>query len=157
MDEVLENVVAAGAAENIDFDFNRIKRTPNTLDSHRLIRWSEAAGAAGATGAQNTVVDLLFRRYFLDGADIGDPAVLVQVASEAGMDAALVARRLGTADDSDDVRAEDEGFRNIGVQGVPCFIIDRRYAVVGAQEPDAFHQAFDLAARDGLGGAAAAG
>jgi predicted DsbA family dithiol-disulfide isomerase len=146
--EVLGNVVAVGATENLAFDFDRVARTPNTLNSHRLIRWAED------DGVQNAVVEALFRGYFLEGADIGDPAVLARLAGEAGMDAAEVARRLEAGTDADAVRGEDEGFRRLGVQGVPFFIIERRYAVVGAQDPTAFDQAFDLAARDGLGGAA---
>jgi len=83
-----EAIRSEGAGEGIDFAFDKIAKTPNTLDSHRLIRW-----AAGA-GVQDAVVERLFKAYFIEGRDIGDAQVLTDVAGEAGMDTALVSELL---------------------------------------------------------------
>lgn len=139
-ERIYRAIAEAGESEGIAFAFERIARTPNTVDSHRLIRW------AGGAGAQDRVVELLFRRYFLDGADIGDAAVLADVAGEAGMDGDLVAELLKGDEDADKVRAEDVTARQMGITGVPCFLIERKYAVSGAQDPAVLLQAFALAA-----------
>ncbi len=139
---IYQTVRDAGAGEGIDFRFDLIRRTPNTLASHRLIRW------AGSAGVQHDVVEQLFRRYFVEGADIGDPSVLVAVAEAAGMDAALVERLFAEGADAELVRAEDQVARDLGIQGVPCFIVDRKYAVSGAQDPEILLQVFDLAAQE---------
>lgn len=140
--EIYARVAEAGRGEGIAFNFAGIPRTPNTLDSHRLIRW------AGESGAQDRVVELLFRRYFLDAEDIGDSRVLTAVAAEAGMDGAWVAEALAGDNDLDIVRAEDRYARQLGVSGVPCFVLERKYAISGAQEPAAFLQAFEQIAAE---------
>lgn len=134
--QIYANITAAGAEEGLDFAYDRVRRTPNTLDAHRLIRWAEGAGV------QDKVVELLFKRYFEQGGDIGDHETLVAVAAEAGMDGAVVGELLASDADLEAVKAEDAYARKLGIQGVPCFIIDRRYAVSGAQEPEAFIEIF---------------
>lgn len=110
-------------------DFSKIERTPNTIDAHRLIRW------ARPEAVQNAVVDALFRAYFVDGQDISDHTVLCDIAAAVGMDRVMTARLLASDNDREDVVAEDASFREMGVNGVPCFIIDGKYVVNGAQEP----------------------
>ena len=129
----------AGGGEGIDFAFVTMTRVPNTIDSHRLIRW------AGSAGVQDAVVEALFREYFLESADIGKPEVLIRVAREAGMDADLVAGLLDGDADKKLVVDEDEMARAMGITGVPCFIIDQKYAVVGANEPSVLLDIFDRA------------
>jgi predicted DsbA family dithiol-disulfide isomerase len=145
-EKIYAAVAQAGRAVGLDFAFDKIARIPNTLAAHRLIRWAGAAGAAGATGAQAAVVERLFQLYFLEGGDIGAPATLVGVAREAGMDSDLVADLLASDADADLVREEDVLARRNGVNGVPCFLIDGRYMLTGAQEPAAFHQVFEMVA-----------
>ena len=148
---VYDRVREAGEGEGIAFAFDRIRRTPNTVDSHRLIHWGAAAGR------QDDVVEALFRRYFLDGGDIGDRDVLAEVAADAGFDQADIRRRLELDTDRDAVLAEDKMAREMGVDGVPCFIFERKFAVVGAQEPEVFGQVFArLAGEAGEDGATAA-
>lgn len=84
VDEIYTRVAAAGRQAGLDFAFDRIERSPNTLDAHRLIRWSQSVGK------QDAVVERLFRAFFIEGRDIGDRAVLVDAASEAGMEADVV-------------------------------------------------------------------
>jgi predicted DsbA family dithiol-disulfide isomerase len=141
IEEMHERLTELGRAEGIDFAFDKIKVSPNTLDAHRLIRW------AAEDGRQDAVVDALFRAYFLEGRNIGDRAVLAEIAATAGMDRARVAERLATDDDRREVGAEIVSAQKIGVTGVPTYIIASRYGVVGAQAPATLAQAFAEAAK----------
>ena len=129
----------AGRQEGIDFQFDRIERTPNSVDSHRLIAF------ARRDGRQDAVVDALFRAYFTDGRDIGEIEVLAAIAAENGLDGDAARAYLAGDEDRAMVIAEDEMARGLGVNGVPCYIVDRKYAVSGAQSPEVFLQIFDLA------------
>ncbi|MEX0814728.1 MAG: DsbA family oxidoreductase [Dongiaceae bacterium] len=139
---VYDAVTAAGAGEGIDFDFGRIGRTPNTLESHRLLRF------AFDQGRQDALVETLFRTYFIDGADIGDRAVLAAAAAEAGLDADAARRFLEGDAEADSVRDEDVLARRQGINGVPCFVFNGRFGLSGAQDPEVFFQLFDLARED---------
>ena len=111
----------------IEVNFGGIKRTPNTIDAHRLIHW------AGIEGKQNAVVDRLFKSYFKEGRDISEHSVLVRIATAAGMDADVVRRLLDSDADIDDIRARDTDARRKGIQGVPAFVVANEYVVQGAQ------------------------
>ncbi len=130
IDAMNARLEAMGADAGITFRFERIARSPNTLDAHRLIRW------AAAEGVQTRAAMALFRRYFEAGEDISDLGVLEAAAGEAGMDGAVVARLLEGDADRAEVSAEVEEFRAIGVTGVPTFVIGGRHAVSGAQPSD---------------------
>ena len=132
-----------GRREDIPFAFDRIERTPNTIDSHRLTRFAERAGK------QDDVVEALFRAYFLDGLDIGDRDNLAGLAASCGLDGPSVSAYLASDRDNADVQAEDRRARRLGIDGVPCFIVNGRYALSGAQEPEAFAPIFELAASEG--------
>lgn len=136
-------IAEAGREEGIDFRFDRIARTPNTLASHRLVK------LAGRHDLQDRIVEALFRAYFTDGRDVGDPAVLAQIGAENGLEADAVATYLAGSEDRDEVVASDTYARRLGINGVPCFIVNRRYAVSGAQPPEAFLQVFQLADQEG--------
>ncbi|MBM3489899.1 MAG: DsbA family oxidoreductase [Alphaproteobacteria bacterium] len=138
---IYNSVRQAGVEEGIPFSFDAIRRQPNTVDSHRLIRW------AASEGLQDAVVEGLFRAYFTQGGDIGDREVLAQVAAQSGLDGAAIARRLAEDEDVELVQREETVARRLGINGVPCFIVDRKYAVSGAQDPSVLLQVFDLAAR----------
>lgn len=111
----------------LELNFGGIKRTPSTIDAHRLIQW------AGIEGKQNAVVDRLFKAYFKEGRDISEHSVLVRIAAAAGMDAEATRALLEGDSDKEDIRTRDAKSRESGVQGVPCFIIDNHYVVNGAQ------------------------
>ena len=121
----------------LDIDFSRMTRTPNTLDAHRLLRW------ARVEGRQTLVANQLFHRYFRKGEDIGDHAVLVDVAKTVGMDPDVIARLLEGDADLAEVRDEDEQARRMGVTGVPTFIIGGKYVVQGAQDTDLWLKIID--------------
>jgi predicted DsbA family dithiol-disulfide isomerase len=119
----------AGEEEGIAFAFDKIARTPNTLDSHRLIRW------AGSAGLQDQMVEALFRRYFERGEDLGSKDVLLSAAGEVGMGTDLVADLLSGDADKDLVQKEFDLAQQMGIQGVPAFVIADKYLLVGAQDP----------------------
>lgn len=118
-----------GREAGVNFDFAAITRVPNTLDAHRLMHW------AGLEGRQGAVISALFRAYWREGRDIGDRAVLADLAEAAGMDRAMVARLLDSDADSDTVLGRDAHARERGVNAVPTFIIADTYVVSGAQKP----------------------
>ena len=134
---IYDDIEQAGADEGISFAFDSIQRTPNTINAHRLIL------LAGKHDVQDAVVERLFQRYFLEGGDIGDIEQLVAIAAEAGIDEAVAKDYLNSDEGVEEVTNEDRQMRHIGVTGVPCFIIDKRYAVSGAQAPEVFQRIFD--------------
>lgn len=134
--ERYKHVVAAGLEEGIPFDFGAMRRTPNTIAAHRLIRRAEAEGTQDAT------VEALFQAYFTRGADIGDLDTLADLAASIGADRDAVRAFLASDEGDTEVRAEDAFARRVGIQGVPCFVIERKYAISGAQPPEAFAEVF---------------
>ncbi|MER8527191.1 DsbA family protein [Mesorhizobium sp. M0814] len=130
--EIHARIEPLGEAEGISFAFDTIKVAPNTLDAHRLIRWAGTAGEA----IQNRLVRRLFQLNFEEGANLGDHAVLIEAAREAGMDASVVETLLPTDADVEAVRTEIATASRMGISGVPCFLLEGKYAVMGAQDAD---------------------
>lgn len=130
IDAIHARLEAMGTAAGIRFRFDRITRAPNTLDAHRLIHWAEPFAA------QTAVAGALFRRYFEEGEDISDPAVLRAAAEAAGLDGAAIAHLLGGAVDRDTVAAGIAEAGRIGVTAVPTYILGGRYVLSGAQTVD---------------------
>ncbi|WP_050927699.1 DsbA family oxidoreductase [Aestuariivita boseongensis] len=123
---VVEHAEKAG----LKIQFEKMQRTPNTLDAHRLIHW------AGIEGRQTAAVSALFKAYFEEGRDIGDHEVLADIADAIEMDAAVILRLLASDSDRDEIRARDAHSRKMGVNSVPTFIVAGKHAVPGAQPPD---------------------
>jgi predicted DsbA family dithiol-disulfide isomerase len=132
------NLTALGEREGIVFRFDAIARAPNTVDAHRLIRW------AGVAGLTEVAVERVFQAYFADGIDVGDRSVLTRLAADLGMPGDI-GTRLASEEDESEVAAEIAEAYRMGVSGVPCFIIDRRYAVVGAHPPETLVEAISQA------------
>ena len=128
-----------GAGEGIEFAFDKIAKSPNTLDSHRLVRWSASAGV------QDEVVERLFRAYFIEGKDIGDATVLAAVAADAGMDGELVASLLGSDADLESVEREAGLANEMGITGVPTFIFDSKLMISGARDAELLARVIDKA------------
>lgn len=120
----------ASRAAGAEIDPDTPRRMPNTLNAHRLIHW------AGLEGRQTAVVSAIMRAYWREGRDIGNAAVLADVAAAAGMDRAVTARLLASDADADDIRARDSDARAKGVSAVPTFLIAQQYVVSGAQPPE---------------------
>ncbi|SFS56906.1 Predicted dithiol-disulfide isomerase, DsbA family [Sulfitobacter marinus] len=127
---VVEHAKKAGLTIN----FEDMKRTPNTLDAHRLIHW------AGIEGRQTAAVSALFKAYFVDARDIGDAEVLADIADGIEMDASVVGRLLASDSDVQDIRDRDAHSRKMGINSVPTFIVGGKHAVPGAQPPELWKQ-----------------
>lgn len=127
---VYRHIDEAARADGLHLDFAGIKRTPNTLDAHRLIHW------AGLEGRQNAVKDRLFKAYFKEGRDISEHSVLTRIAKAVGMGDSMVTRLLDSDADIETIKAADAAARAKGMSGVPCFIIDETYVLEGAQPPE---------------------
>jgi predicted DsbA family dithiol-disulfide isomerase len=143
LNEIHERIEATGRENGIHFDFDAMKRASNTLDAHRLIRWADS------TGKQDAVVEALFSANFEQGRDIGDRTVLLEIAREAGLDTAVIEALLHGNADADAVEAEVETARGMGITGVPCFLLDGRYALMGAQEAAVLADALRRVAAEG--------
>jgi predicted DsbA family dithiol-disulfide isomerase len=134
-------VRAAGATAGIAFDFDRIKRVPNTRDAHRLIEWTQSRGDAGP------LVERLFAAFFVEGRDTTDRAVLAAIAAEAGEDAQAARAMLDSGEGSDAVEEAVRWAQDVGIGGVPFFIFGGRFAVSGAQDPRVLAEAIGEAAK----------
>lgn len=115
---------------DLPIDFAAMKRTPNTVNAHRLIHW------AGLEQRQAQVVDALFQAYFCDGRDIGDTDTLVDLATQSGLDGDVVRRLLEGDQDVKDIQDRDAHSREMGVSAVPTFIVGNQHVVPGAQPPE---------------------
>jgi len=134
------SIAEIGRAEGVLFRFERIRRTPNSVDAHRLVRWSSRFGMADA------VVEALFSAHFTDGRDIGDAAVLLAVAQSCGLDAVATRQFLAGEGEIDTVHADNLRAHRLGINGVPCFVVSGRHAIAGAQEPEVIERLLDVAA-----------
>ena len=146
--QIYQAIAESGREAGIEFQFARIRRTPNTVLSHRLVHW----GAKNER--QDEIVAELFKAYFEQGLDIGDLETLVECARRAGIDELRARRYLMSDEGRQEVVASDVYARRLGINGVPCFIVNRKYAVSGAQPPSAFVEVFNLAERDAATSAA---
>lgn len=140
--QIYQAIAESGREAGIEFQFAKIKRTPNTVLSHRLVHWS------AKQERQDEVVAELFKAYFEEGLDVGDLEILAECARRAGLDRELARKFLLSEEGRQEVVASDVYARRLGINGVPCFIVNRKYAVSGAQPPSAFVEVFNLAERD---------
>ncbi len=164
---IYENIRAAGEVEGINFRFDGIERTPNTIDAHRVINWArnqklgieleqeirqeeceeenrkdESPEGKIQESIQHLLVEELFKLYFEQGKDLGDKQVLSDACRKVGMDYRRVTELLDGPDDIDLIDKEYQLARNMGVSGVPCFIINNQYMLMGAQDPERLARAF---------------
>lgn len=140
--QIYDTIRRVGSSENIPFDFENIKRTPNTVDAHRLIR------LAYDSKLQEPVTEALFQAYFLEGRDIGDKAVLTEIGTAQGLAADELETFFDGIEHKAEVEAECTTASRIGINGVPCFVLNGKYGLSGAQEPEALFPMFDLALQE---------
>ena len=133
--ELDAQVAGAARVAGIEIRHDRMRRTPNTLDAHRLIRLADAGGC------QDAVVDRLFQDYFVAGRDVGDRSVLLAAADAVGMDQAAVEASLAGDEGRAEVLAEDAAVHRAGLQGVPTFALNGHVLFSGAVPADAFAEA----------------
>ena len=140
--EVYQVIADAASGEALDFKLDDIGRTPSTLNSHRLVHFAESRGR------QQAVVEGLFKAYFENGADVGSIEILATIARDAGLEYDEVTAYLESDKDVELIRMRDQHARTMGVNGVPCFIVNDKYAISGAQDPEVFQQVFAVAQQD---------
>jgi len=127
---VYDPIRKAGEVEDIPFNFEGITLSPNTIDAHRLIRWAQASGM------QDAMSERLFKAYFIEGQDLTDHKVLLDLAVDAGLERDVVERLLAGDADRKEVQDEIAQYQQMGVRSVPTIIVGKKYAVVGAQQAE---------------------
>ena len=138
---IAQRVTAAAAAEGLVYASDKVTRQPNTLDCHRLIRWADGIGKAAEM--KQRLMDL----YFTEGADLTNHAVLVQAATDVGLEAEDVRAALASDQDVAQIEQEALSAKEAGIEGVPCFIFGGKFAVSGAQEPEYLAEAIERMAQ----------
>lgn len=137
--ELDAKVIVVGESEGIHFDFDKTKKTPNTVDAHRIISLAEQHGC------QDAVVESLFQAYFTEGQDIGNRQTLIDVAAEGGLDRQAADAMLNSDDGLDVISSGREMSQRHQVDGVPFFIINHAITLAGAQAPETFLNALKQA------------
>ena len=145
---IAQRVAAAAREEGLTYAIDKISRQPNTTDAHRLIRWADAIGKSAEM--KQKLMDF----YFTEGGDLTDRDTLARAASEVGLDADKVRADLASDKDLAEVEREAEAAKEAGIQGVPMFIFDGRFAVSGAQAPEDLAEAIERASQQGDSAAA---
>ncbi len=138
------SITAIGRAEGVVFAFERIRRIPSTLAAHRLL--------AAATGVADVLARAIYAAHFTQGRDIGDAETLVALAIDAGMEAAAARAALAADPGGSAIHGETLRAHQIGISGVPCFVIGGRFAIAGAQEKEVLERLLDLAAIEASAG-----
>ena len=136
-----DRLTQMATAEGLAFHFEQAQ-SGNTFDAHRLLH------LASERGLQDAVKERLFRAYFSEGEAIGEGETLVRLAAEVGLDSAETRSVIGSDTYAENVRAEEQEARELGINGVPFFVVDRRYGVSGAQPADVLLQVLDRAWAD---------
>ena len=136
-EKVYLNIKKTALEHKIQINFDDIKRTPNTLNAHRLIHW------AGLEQKQNSAVDLLFSEYFVNGNDISNENILINIANKIEMNKENIGQSINSDEDLQNINARIQNAGEKGVNGVPCFIINNQYALQGAQSTELWIKVID--------------
>jgi predicted DsbA family dithiol-disulfide isomerase len=145
-----DRVTSLAAAEGLDYDFERYQ-VVNTLDAHRVTHLAKARGL----GAE--IQERLLRAQLVEGEILDDPETLARLGADVGLAAEEVRQVLASDAYAADVRTDVDDARQLGVNGVPFFVVDRRFGISGAQPSDLFLQALNRARTDGVSAASLAG
>ncbi|MAH84960.1 MAG: hypothetical protein CBB68_11810 [Rhodospirillaceae bacterium TMED8] len=132
-------IAETGQSLDIDFAFERIHRTPNSVNSHRLVK------IAACEAREDIVVERLFKEFFLHGSDIGSRDILLKIAADCGLDIHSVQRCLDSDEYINFVYDENIRSHRMGVNGVPAFVFNQRMVIAGAQEPQVLARMLDAA------------
>jgi len=130
----------AGESVDINFDFDRIDRTPNSVDSHRIVQLAQEAGFADA------MVEALYHAHFVEGLDLGERDVLLEIAATIGLNASVAQAHLDSDVNIDLVYDENTRAHRMGINGVPAFVFNESMVISGAQEPQVLARMIDAAA-----------
>jgi predicted DsbA family dithiol-disulfide isomerase len=133
---IIEHLTSTAAADGLEFHLEQAQRA-NTRDAHRLLWYAEHHGPPGA---QDALKENLLSAYFTRGRNVGDTDVLVEEAVAAGLDGDAVRHVLDSDQGRPEVEAELAFAAEHGISAVPTYVIDRRWSIPGAQDPDVFVQ-----------------
>ncbi|MEX2123817.1 MAG: DsbA family oxidoreductase [Woeseia sp.] len=136
----LAHLTATGAAEGINFRFDRISHIPNTLNAHRVMKLGETAGVGASGLAEN-----ILRGFFEEGLDISRRDVLLDIGSRSGLTTQSINKTLDDEASRQAVLAQEAQVRRSGVTGVPDFLINKKLFVIGAQSTESLVNVFDRA------------
>ncbi len=137
---MLDGLQDAGQKDQIDFQFNQISVTPNSVESHRLVQLAEKNGLAAQ------VVEALFQAYFCQGRDIGNRNELISIGTECGLNSDDCLQLFNSSSGRGEVYLDNAQTHRLSINGVPCFIFDSLYGIAGAQDPDILVRMIDIAA-----------
>lgn len=136
---IFANVTSVGEGEGIRFAFDAMQTAPNTIDAHRLVL------LARAHGREWEMIEALYSAYFSEGRNLNDLGQLVQIASQVGLAEQEVRAYLAGDENVAEVFASQVTAEQLGIQGVPFYVIDERYGLSGAQPVEVFLEAIDQA------------
>ena len=134
---VYENIYEEGIKEGINFNFDLIDLTPNSFNSHRLL------ALAYKQNIQESVLNSLFESYFINGKDIGDPNILLEIAVKHKIDAEEFKNYLSDQENIEPLANEEIQARKMGINSVPTFIINKQIVISGAQTSENFELIFE--------------
>ena len=137
--DAYKRIEAEGAGEGIAFNFRGVRRMPNTRQAHRLGIWAKELRL------QSELIEVLFRFHFCAGLDVGDEETLVEAACQAGLDAAGARDFLRSDARLDEMLADLQFALDAEISGVPCFVIERSFAIPGAQPSEVLARYLDKA------------
>ena len=141
----IARATAAGAAEGLEFDYDRAVAA-NSFDAHRLLWFAdrpEAVVFGAAADTQPRLAELLFRAHFSQGLDVAAPDVLTALAVDVGLDGPRVQQMLASDEGTVEVRADLADAIDLGITAVPTFVFAGRYAVVGAHDSATLRSVLD--------------
>ncbi len=144
-------VTEAAAGEGLEFHFDRMTRTPNTARAHRLVAF------ARQHGTENAVAEALFHTYFSEGRDVGDIAVVRDVAMSAGLDDLQAVAYIESYEGIEELKEAESQSRSLEIQGVPFFVLNGTRTISGAQPPDIIANAIREAVKEAMPAIEAAG
>lgn len=130
-----QRIIDLGAKAGFEFHFRDGMRTANTFDCHRLLLW------AADSGQQTELKQAFFKAYFTDGKDVNDQTVILEAVAAVGLDVEAAREVLNSDAFTQEVRNEEERYRQLGIQSVPTYIVNDQYAITGGQPPEVFEQA----------------
>ena len=143
--EQFEGMRQTGQAEGIDFRFDKIARSTNTFESHRMVYF------AHAHGLQDEMVDVLFAAYFTEGLFLGDHEVLIGIAERIGLDGNEVRAFLKSDGAVEAIQADEAQIRSMGIESIPLYVIDGSMPLSGLQTKETFLQFLDRGASAAAG------
>ena len=135
--EVGNKIREAGKLVGIEFNYENIIKTPNTLNSHRILKWAEKESK------QEEALELLFYSYFTEGRDIGNNEELVKIAKKLGLNTKKIEKDLSSDIDIKEIELEEWSYRDLGIAGVPTYILEDNMIITGSQSSETFVNVFN--------------